>query len=90
MEEQAVYYGIDVSGNTVEHGEVLAERALKVIDERFAGLKDKYDSAEEAVAATIFGFSKTKDTFIEICLNGRDDISFKFEFPQPPRLQRRQ
>jgi len=84
MEERAVYYGIDVSSATVEYGEVDSGQALKAIDERFAGMKEKYDSAEEALAATLFGFSKTGDTFIEITLNGPESISFKLECPKTP------
>lgn len=86
MEEKNVYYGVDAAGETVEHGGVTAAGALAVVDERFAALKESYGSAEEALAATLFGFSRSADTFIEICLNGRDDISFKFEFPLPRRL----
>jgi len=86
MDNQATYYGVDVSGATVVHGSVGVEHALKVIDERFAALKDKYESAEESIADTMFGFSMTEDTFIEICINGRESISFKFEFPSPPRF----
>ena len=86
MDNKAIYYGIAVSGSTVEHGSVDSGQALKVIDERFAAMKDKYESAEEAIAATMFGFSMTADTFIEICINARDNISFKFEFPAPPKL----
>ncbi|MCX5657415.1 MAG: hypothetical protein NTZ48_04225 [Candidatus Omnitrophica bacterium] len=86
MEEQADYYGIDVSGDTVEHGSVETARAVQIINERFAALKDKYQSGEEALAATMFGFSKNKDTFIEICINASDSISFKLEFPLPKKL----
>ncbi len=81
MDDKAIYYGIDVSGSTVEHGRVSVEQALKAIDERFTAMKDKYESAEEAIAATMFGFSMTEDTFIEICINARDKISLKLEFP---------
>ena len=86
MEEKACYYGVDVSGDTVEHGSAEAARAMQIIDERFAGYKDTWQNAGEALAGTMFGFSKGKDTFVEICINGTDSISFKFEFPLPKKL----
>ena len=86
MEEQADYYGIDASGDTVEHGRVAATRALEIINERFAALKDKYQSGEEALAATMFGFSRDANTFIEICINASNSISFKYELPLPKKL----
>ena len=46
MEGQAVYYGIDLAGGTVEHGPVDVEQAIKAIRERFAALKEKYDCAK--------------------------------------------
>ncbi len=75
------YYGIDRAYKTVEYGEVTLERALEIIDDRFSKFKPKYPTMEEAIAETMFGFYRTKDTFIEICINAPDKISFKFEYP---------
>lgn len=82
MEEAVHYYGMDQSLKVVEHGQVSIDQALKIVDERFARLRPKYETGEEAIAETMFGFHRAKDTFIEICINGPTEISFKFEVPK--------
>jgi len=86
MEEAVHYYGMDQSFKVVEYGQVSIDQALKVVDERFARLRPKYETGEEAIAETMFGFYREKDTFIEICINGPTEISFKFEVPRSKRF----
>lgn len=86
MEDAISYYGMDRSLKVVEHGPVSLDLALKVVDERFSKLKAKYDTAEEAISETMFGFSRPEGAFIEICINGPSKISFKFEYPQSKKF----
>jgi hypothetical protein len=65
----------------VEREEVSLARALEIVDEYFQKLRPQFSSAEEAIAKTMFGFARSKNSFIEICLNGPDQISLKFENP---------
>jgi hypothetical protein len=80
------YYGIDRSYKTVEYGTVSVDKAIKVVEERFARLKPRYETAEEAIAETMFGFNRTTDAFIEITINAPTQISFKLEIPRSKRF----
>jgi len=80
------FYSIDRSGKTVEHGPVSLNQALRIIDDRFSRLKPRYETAEEALAETMFGFSLSKDTFVEICIQTLTEIAFKFEHPLGKRF----
>ena len=40
-----------------------------------------YDTAEEALAETMFGFSRGGRDFIEVCVNGQQDIHVTVELP---------
>ena len=62
-----------------EHEPVQLEEALKIADRYLARGSEKSNDGEEAIAATLFGFSRSKSEFIEICVNGPALISYKFE-----------
>jgi len=66
-----------------EHEPVDLKRAIEITDQYLARSGEKFESGEEAIAATMFGFTRSKSEFIEICVNGRKRISYKFEFSDP-------
>jgi hypothetical protein len=57
-----------------EHDPIGLDEALKLVDRYFARGSEKFQTAEEAIAATMFGFSRSKSEFIEICINGPAQI----------------
>ncbi len=52
---------------------------MQIVDAYFAAAGKKYDSGEEAIAATMFGFFHSRTDFIELCVNGPRQISYRFE-----------
>src|SRR5260221_9985722 len=66
-----------------EHEPIGLDEALKLVDRYLARGNEKFETAEEAMAATMFGFSRSKSEFIEICINGPGQISYKFEVADP-------
>jgi hypothetical protein len=62
-----------------EHEPIGLDEALKLVDRYLARSCERFETAEEAIAATMFGFSRSKSEFIEICVNGANQISYKFE-----------
>ena len=62
-----------------EHDPIGLDEALKLVDRYLTRGSEKFKTAEEAIAATMFGFSRSKSEFIEICVNGPAQISYKFE-----------
>jgi len=66
-----------------EHDPIELDEALKIVDRYLARGSEKFQTVEEAIAATMFGFSRSKSEFIEICVNGPTQISYKFETTDP-------
>jgi hypothetical protein len=66
-----------------EHDPIGLDEALKLVDRYLARGGEKFQTAEEAIAATMFGFSRSKSEFIEICINGPAQISYKLEVSDP-------
>ncbi len=62
-----------------EHEPITLDEALKLVDRYLARSCEKFKTAEEAIAATMFVFSRSKSEFIEICVSGPAQISYKFE-----------
>ncbi len=73
------WYSIDENLETQENGVVSLQQAVSIINRYFSELKPRYETGEEALAETMFGFYRTKDTFIEICIHSLSEISFKYE-----------
>lgn len=80
------WYSTDENLSAVDRGVITKEEALKIIDRYFAKLKPRYETAEEAIAETMFGFQKSKEEFVEFCLNGPAEISFKYERVVPRKI----
>ena len=66
-----------------EHDPIGLDEALKIVDRYLARGSEKFQTGEEAIAATMFGFCRSKSEFIEICVNGPTQISYKFEISDP-------
>lgn len=77
------WYSLDEDMRTCEHPPVDLHRALEIAEGYYARGEGRFDSAEEAVSATMFGFSRSSTEFIEFCINGPSEISYKFEFADP-------
>lgn len=78
------WYTMTPELNVQERGPIDLAAALEAIDRYVARLKPAYDSGEEAIAQTMFGFSRAPNDFIEICLHGPRQISVTVELPPPP------
>jgi hypothetical protein len=77
------WYSINRNLAVEEHEPVPLDEALKIADRYLACAGKQYESAEEAIAATMFGFSRSASDFIEFCVNGPDDILYKLEMARP-------
>jgi hypothetical protein len=73
------WYSMNPKLAVEEHDPIELDEALKLVDRYLARGSEKFKTAEEAIAATMFGFSRSKSEFIEICVNGPAQISYKFE-----------
>jgi len=76
-----MHYGMDVELKTVEHEMVDVEAAVRALRDIHAHQKESYEAGEEAIAATSCGFSRAEDDFIELCVNGKDQVSVSVELP---------
>ena len=77
------WYSINTKLAVEEHEPIELDEALKIVDRYLARGSEKFKGAEEAIAATMFGFSRSKSESIEICINGPAQISYKFEMSDP-------
>src|SRR5215469_5649408 len=74
------WYSIGLSGKVEEHEPVDLEEAVGIIDRYLSRMGQKFETDKEALAASMFGFSKAKSDFIEIGVNGSKQFSCKFEY----------
>jgi hypothetical protein len=80
------WYSIDRNVSVVDRGIATKEDAERIIDDYFARLKPSYDWLEDALAETMFGFQKSNNEFIEICIFTPEEISFFYEFLSPRKI----
>jgi hypothetical protein len=80
------WYSMDTRLSLVNHEAVDKEGALAVVDGYFSRYRPKYEGAEEAIAETMFGFQRSKSEFIEICINGLDSISFRYQVAESKKV----
>jgi hypothetical protein len=80
------WYSINSKLAVEEHEPVELEEALKIVDRYLERGTEQFESAELELASTMFGFSRSKSEFIEICVNGPAQISYKFEMSDPADL----
>jgi hypothetical protein len=81
-ETKLTWYSIDAHQKLHPHPPVGLEEAIAVAHRYYANAGHSWHSVEEAVAATMFGFMRDEDTFIEICVNDFENISYRFEIPK--------
>jgi hypothetical protein len=77
-------YRVDRSLKVQELGQVALEDTKHVVDACFPRLQAHYDSGEEALSETMFGFSRSDAEFIELCIHDFTSISCKIELPSLP------
>jgi hypothetical protein len=66
-----------------KHPPVDLERAIQIVEEYCSRSTTQFEDAEQAIAETMFGFSRSESEFIEIGINGPEQISYKFEYADP-------
>ena len=59
-------------------------QALRVVDDYASRLRPQYDTGEEALAETMFGFRRDSWDFIEICFHTLRQISVSVSSPPWP------
>src|SRR5438046_413560 len=77
------WYSMSSTLAVEEHDPIGLDEALKLVDRYLGRSSEKFKTAEEAIAATMFGFSRSKSEFIEICVSGPAQISYRFEVADP-------
>jgi hypothetical protein len=77
------WYSLDSKLKTCEHPPIDLDRAIQIASEYYDRGTKTYESAEDAIADTMFGFSRSPSAFIELCVNGPSEISYKFELTDP-------
>jgi hypothetical protein len=80
--ELPTWYTMDTNLRIVEQEPVTLVRALEIVDDYFSRVQSRYESGEEAITATMFGFSRSDRDFIEICVHDTGCASCHVEGPQ--------
>ena len=73
------WYSMGRNTRIQKHGAVELSQALKIVDDYLTRGNQKFQNAEDAITATMFGFRRSDTDFIEICVNGPTQISCKIE-----------
>lgn len=84
--ERFTWYSMNLNLKPVDQGPLTKTEAITVVDGYFNRLKPRYNSSEEATAETFFGFSRTKDEFLEICINAINEVSVRYELQTPRKV----
>lgn len=84
MSDSLTWYSLNEDLGIEDQPPVDVDGALAVARRYYANADKKWEMGEEAIAATMFGIRRDPDTFIEICVNGSDSISYRFEMPRKP------
>jgi hypothetical protein len=74
------WYSLDTALRTVEHGSLALDEAYDLIDRFFGQLRPHYDSGEEALAASMFGFTRPDGSYMQICVHAPDMIEVEYDF----------
>ena len=79
--KEATFYSIGENTEIVDRDTVTFDRAINIFAEYFARLKPYYDSGAKALSETMFGFARSKDEFLEICIHNYNEISCTLSLP---------
>ena len=82
MDKGYTWYKCSING-TEDIEIVDGEKAIIIFDEYNGELKEKYETDDEAIKSTMFGFSIDKNTFLEISIDKKNSYRIKFENPTP-------
>ncbi len=74
------WYSTDVNLKTIDHEVVDCGKALEIADRYLADLRPRYESGEEALAATMFGFARDDASYMQICIHAPDQIDVEYDF----------
>src|SRR5207249_5477990 len=74
------WYSLDTDLRTVEHGSVDLDGAYGIIDGYLGRLRPHYQTGEEALAATMFGFTRLDGSYMQICVHTPDTIDVEYDF----------
>lgn len=74
------WYSVDESLKTIDHETIDSRRALEIADRYVAGLRSHYESGEDALAATMFGFARDDDSYMQICIHAHNHIDVEYDF----------
>jgi len=74
------WYSMNLDQKVAEHESIDLKGAIRIIDRYLIGAGQHFENDREAIAATLFGFSKSRTDFIEFCVLGPQQFSFKIEF----------
>ena len=74
------WYSLDGKRRTVDHEPLELDRAYTIVDQYLAQLRPRYASGEEALAATMFGFTREDGSYMQICLHTPSTIDVEYDF----------
>jgi len=77
------WYSIDRDLHVEDHDPVDVPGALAIVDRYFGQLRFDYTTGEEAIAATVFGFARAPNDFLELGLVTPSEVSLRVELPRP-------
>lgn len=91
MAETVMAYGVDLNLKRQEFGQVSLRDAIRIFDTRLGNMRPHYESGEQSLRDTLFGFSRGDDNFIELCIHGNDHVACTIELPslQPGGIERK-
>lgn len=78
------WYTIDENLATRERHTVNLDEALALAKKYVMEVRPFYESGEQAIAATRFGFSRSSNEFIEIDVQSPSEIAVRIELPRKP------
>ena len=68
-------YRFDRDLHVVEQGQCDCDAALETFERCYLNGRASYDSGEDAVVATSFGLSRSRQDFIELSCHGEDSVT---------------
>jgi hypothetical protein len=79
------WYSLTSTLAVEDHDPIGLDEALELVDLYLTRSCERFKTAEEALAATMFGFRRSRTELIEICVSGPAHISCKVEITAPER-----
>ena len=83
MPDKLSWYSIDSNLDITDNPPVSFEEAVEIAKKYYANAGKTYESGEEGISQTTFGIEYDEKNFIELCVNGVNEISCRFEIHQP-------